>query len=197
MAVWHARNRMCSQHERKGNSLFLEAVLCNTYNVWFFFLIYNTTSRGITLLFHFFKKKSMKERKKEQEQLQLPAIRWKTHSKQRHQAGSSYKFLVQYKGTQRKGQSYQHWLLFTTCYSVRDENGWERAGKPLNHFRFRFLLRETRLGAEQQVRKQDITVTEMGGNRKIYLNALLFNHHSLCMNKTLDTPLHNLFFFKI
>ena len=35
---------------------------------------------------------------------------------------------------------------------------------------------------------------ETGGNRKIYHNALLFNHHSLCMNITLDTPLHKLFF---
>ena len=42
--------------------------------------------------------------------------------------------------------------------------------------------------------KQDITDTETGGNRKIYQNALLFNHHSLCMNITLDTPLHKLFF---
>jgi len=45
-------------------------------------------------------------------------------------------------------------------------------------------------------RKRDITVTETGGNRKIYRNALLINHHSLCMNVTLDTPLHKLFFKK-
>ena len=37
-------------------------------------------------------------------------------------------------------------------------------------------------------------VMEMGGNKKIYRNALLFNHHSFCMNITLDTPLHKLFF---
>jgi len=43
-------------------------------------------------------------------------------------------------------------------------------------------------------RKRDITVTEMGGNRNIYRNALLLNHHSLSMNITLDTPLHKLFF---
>ena len=43
-------------------------------------------------------------------------------------------------------------------------------------------------------RKRNIIVTEMGGNRKIYWNALLFKHHSLCMNITQDTLLHKLFF---
>jgi len=43
-------------------------------------------------------------------------------------------------------------------------------------------------------RKRNITVTETDGNRKIYRNALLFNHLSFCMNITLDTPIHKLFF---
>ena len=43
-------------------------------------------------------------------------------------------------------------------------------------------------------RKRDIMVMETGGNRKIYWNVLLFNHHSFCMNITQDTPLHKLFF---
>ena len=36
----------------------------------------------------------------------------------------------------------------------------------------------------------------MGGNRKIYQNVLLFNHHSLSMNITLDIALHKLFLKK-
>ena len=36
-----------------------------------------------------------------------------------------------------------------------------------------------------QERKRDITDTETGGNRKIYRNVLLFNHHSFCMDITL------------
>jgi len=78
----------------------------------------------------------------------------------------------------------------------RDENGWERAEKSLNHFHFRFYYGkwERERNSRVRERKQDITVTEMGGNRNIYRNALLFNHHSLSMNITLDTPLHKLFF---
>ena len=54
--------------------------------------------------------------------------------------------------------------------------------------------RERERNSRVRERKRDITVTEMGGNRKIYRNALLFNHHSFCMNITLDTLLHKLFF---
>ena len=83
--------------------------------------------------------------------------------------------------------------------TLRDENGQERAGKPLNYFRFRFLLWKTGAGANSRVRerKRDITVMETGRNWKIYRNVLLFNHHSFCINITLDTPLHKLFFKNI
>ena len=54
--------------------------------------------------------------------------------------------------------------------------------------------RERERNSRVRERKRDITVTETGGNRKIYRNALLFNHHPLCINITLDTPLHKLFF---
>ena len=59
---------------------------------------------------------------------------------------------------------------------------------------FYYGKRERERNSRVHERKQDITVTEIGGNWKIYRNALLFNHHSLSMNITLDTPLHNLFF---
>ena len=42
--------------------------------------------------------------------------------------------------------------------------------------------------------KRNMQVTETDGNRKIYRNALLFNHHSPCMNITLYTLLRKLFF---
>ena len=45
-------------------------------------------------------------------------------------------------------------------------------------------------------RKWDISVTEMGGNRKIYRKVLLFNFHSPCMNITLKTFLRSYFFKK-
>jgi len=37
----------------------------------------------------------------------------------------------------------------------------------------------------------------MDGNGKVYRYILLFNHHSLCMNIALNTPLHKLFFKNI
>ena len=59
---------------------------------------------------------------------------------------------------------------------------------------FYYRKRERERNSRVREWKQDIMVTETGGNQKIYRNALLFNHHSLFMNITLDTPLHKLFF---
>ena len=59
---------------------------------------------------------------------------------------------------------------------------------------FYYKNRERKRNSRVRERKRDITVTETGGIRKIYRNALLFNHHPLCINITLDTPLHKLFF---
>ena len=59
---------------------------------------------------------------------------------------------------------------------------------------FYYGKRERERNSRVREWKRDITDTETGGNRKIYRNALLFNHHSFCMNITLDTPLHKLFF---
>ena len=61
---------------------------------------------------------------------------------------------------------------------------------------FYYGKRERERNSRVRERKRDITVTEMGGNRKIYQNALLFNHHSLPMNITLDIALHKLFLKK-
>jgi len=65
--------------------------------------------------------------------------------------------------------------------------------QPFPFFIFYYGKRERERNSRVGKRKRDITVMETGGNRKIYWNALLFNHHSLCMNITLDTPLHKLF----
>ena len=54
--------------------------------------------------------------------------------------------------------------------------------------------RERERNSRVRERKRDITVTETGGNRKIYQNPLRFNHHSFCMNITQDTPLHKQIF---
>ena len=62
---------------------------------------------------------------------------------------------------------------------------------------FYYGKRERKRNSRVRERKRDITVTETGGNPKIYQKALLFNHHSLCMNITLNTPLHKLFFKNI
>ena len=59
---------------------------------------------------------------------------------------------------------------------------------------FYYGKRERERNSWVREQKRDITVTETDGNRKIYRNALVFNHHSFCMNITLDTPLHKLFF---
>ena len=75
---------------------------------------------------------------------------------------------------------------------VRDENGRERVGKPLNRFRFRILLREMGTGA-----KTGYTGYGTRVNQKIYRNALLFNRHSSYINITLQTPSCKLFFQKI
>jgi hypothetical protein len=59
---------------------------------------------------------------------------------------------------------------------------------------FYYGKRERERNSQVREQKRDITVTKTGGNRKIYRNALLFNHHSFCMNITQDTPLCKLFF---
>ena len=59
---------------------------------------------------------------------------------------------------------------------------------------FYYGKRERERDSQVREQKQDITVTETGGNRKIYRNVLLFKNHSFCMNITQDTPLHKLFF---
>jgi len=76
---------------------------------------------------------------------------------------------------------------------TRDENGREWVEKPLNHFRFYILLRETGLRAEKEYTSYG-NRQEMDGNWKLYQNALLFNRHSPCMNITLHTLLCKLFF---
>ena len=89
-------------------------------------------------------------------------------------------------------------LLATMNRMVRhsDENGRNRQENLLNIFVFIFYYgkREQERNSQVRERKRDITVTETGGNRKIYRNALLLNHHSFCVNITLDTPIHKLFF---
>ena len=59
---------------------------------------------------------------------------------------------------------------------------------------FYYGKRERKRNSRVREQKREITVTETGGNRKIYQKALLLNHHSLCMNITLNTPLHKLLF---
>ena len=59
---------------------------------------------------------------------------------------------------------------------------------------FYYGKREQEWNSWVEERKRGMMVMEMGGNKKIYRNTLLFNHHSLCMNIILDTPLHKLFF---
>ena len=81
----------------------------------------------------------------------------------------------------------QGWL------GVKDRNGRENLSTIFISV-FYYRKRQREQNSRVRERKQDITVTETGGNRKIYRNALLFNHHSLFMNITLDTPLHKLFF---
>ena len=78
----------------------------------------------------------------------------------------------------------------------RDENGRNGMENPstISVSIFYYGKQEQERNSRVGKRKQDITVTEIGGNRKIYWNALLFNHYSLCMNITPDTPLHKLFF---
>ena len=74
-----------------------------------------------------------------------------------------------------------------------DGNGWEDPST-ISVSVFYYGKRERERNSWVRERKRDITVTETDGNRKIYRNALVFNHHSFCMNITLDTPLHKLFF---
>ena len=62
---------------------------------------------------------------------------------------------------------------------------------------FYYKNRERKRNSRVRERKRDITVTETDENRIIYQNILLFNHHSLCMNIILDTPLHKLFFLNM
>jgi len=78
----------------------------------------------------------------------------------------------------------------------RDENVRGRAGNSstISVFVFYYEKRKRERNSRVRKRKRDITVTEMGGDRKIYRNVLLFNHHLFYMNITLDTPLHKLFF---
>ena len=59
---------------------------------------------------------------------------------------------------------------------------------------FYYGKQERERNRQERERKQDIQFTEIGGNRKFYRNVLLFNHHALFMNITIDTPLHKLFF---
>ena len=73
-----------------------------------------------------------------------------------------------------------------------DGNGRENPST-ISVFVFYYGKWERERNSRVRERKRDITVTETGGNRKIYRNVLLFNHHSLFMNITLDTPLHKLF----
>ena len=85
-------------------------------------------------------------------------------------------------------------LSTTSCLGIKtDWNGRENSST-ISVFVFYYGKRERERNSRVREWKWDITVMETGGNRKIYLNALLFNHHSLYMNITLDTPLPKLFF---
>ena len=77
-----------------------------------------------------------------------------------------------------------------------DGNGRENPST-ISVFVFYYGKWERERNSRVREQKRDITVTETGGNRKIYRNVLLFNHHSLRMNIILDTPLHKLFFKNI
>ena len=68
-------------------------------------------------------------------------------------------------------------------------------------FVFYYEKQEQERNSRVREQKQDITITETeyndygnGRESENPRNALLFNHHSLCMSTTLDTPLHKLFF---
>ena len=74
-----------------------------------------------------------------------------------------------------------------------DENGRETPST-ISISIFCYEKQEREQNNREQERRRDIRVTEMGGNRKIYRNALLFNHHSPCMNITLYTLLRKLCF---
>ena len=74
-----------------------------------------------------------------------------------------------------------------------DRNGWENCST-ISVSVFYYGKREQEWNSWVEERKRGMMVMEMGGNKKIYRNTLLFNHHSLCMNIILDTPLHKLFF---
>ena len=74
-----------------------------------------------------------------------------------------------------------------------DGNGWENHST-ISVSVFYIGKREWERNNRVRERKRDITDKETGGNRKIYRNALLFNHHSFYMNITLDTPIPKLFF---
>ena len=85
-------------------------------------------------------------------------------------------------------------LSTTSCLGIKtDWNGRENSST-ISVSVFYYGKRERERNSQVRERKRDITVTKTGGNRKIYRNALLFNHHSFCMNITQDTSLHKLFF---
>ena len=74
-----------------------------------------------------------------------------------------------------------------------DENGRENLSTIFVSV-FYYGNQERERNSRIRKRKRDIMVMETSGNRKVYRNALLLNYLSLCVNITLDTPLHKLFF---
>jgi len=99
-------------------------------------------------------------------------------------------------GCHAQGVSWPHKSFLLYCIRTRDENGrngWENLST-VSVSVFYYGKREPEQNRREQERKRDIQVTEMGGNRKVYRNALLFNHHSAWINITLYTLLRKLFF---
>ena len=85
--------------------------------------------------------------------------------------------------------------MITVCLvgMKTDENGRETPST-ISISIFCYEKQEREQNNREQERRRDRRVTETGENRKIYRNALLFNHHSPCMNITLYTLLRKLCF---